>query len=114
MRPAQSTCFWILIWNVVFTTTAVEKPKGRVLSTKSLRAKSDALRLLPGARLLFSESMPTNVQSIVDYIKLFFAEYAIKVLGAVIILAVGLLVARWIGRMLQRSFERRKMEPPLR
>jgi small conductance mechanosensitive channel len=55
-----------------------------------------------------------NLQSVVDYVKLFFAQYAIKVVGAMIILAVGIYVAKWIGRMLGQSFERKQMEPPLR
>jgi small conductance mechanosensitive channel len=60
--------------------------------------------------------MPTNItfESVVDYIKLFFAQYAIKVIGAIIIFAVGIYVAKWVGRMLSQSFERKQMEPPLR
>jgi len=60
--------------------------------------------------------MPKTIdaQSVIDYVKLFFAQYAIKVLGAIIILAVGIAIARWVGRLLQSSFERKQMEPPLR
>lgn len=60
--------------------------------------------------------MPNKIdaQNVIEYVKIFFAQYALKVFGAVIILVIGIIVARWIGRLLMQSFERRKMEPPLR
>src|SRR5262245_43784373 len=58
--------------------------------------------------------MPTDFNNVIGYVKVFFAEYALKVFGAVIILTIGVLIARWVGRMLHQSFERKQMEPPLR
>lgn len=44
----------------------------------------------------------------------FFVNYGKDVAGALIILAVGLFVARWLGRLLERWLERIQMEPPVR
>ncbi len=41
-------------------------------------------------------------------------RYGFQLLGAVVILAVGLLLARWIGAMTARALERRALEPPVR
>lgn len=40
--------------------------------------------------------------------------YGVQVLGALAILAFGVLLARWVGRTLQRVLERQEMEPPVR
>lgn len=53
-------------------------------------------------------------QSVIDFIKVFIAKKGIDVAGAVIILLVGFLAARWVGRALQRSLEKKDMEPPIR
>ena len=39
-------------------------------------------------------------------------RYGFQLLGAVVILAVGLLLARWVGAVTQRALERRTFEPP--
>src|SRR5437763_324883 len=41
-------------------------------------------------------------------------RYGFQILGAVVILAVGLLAARWVGGMTSRWLELRRMEPPVR
>ena len=41
-------------------------------------------------------------------------RYGFQVLGALAILAVGFLVARWLGRMADRRFQKQQMEPPMR
>jgi len=41
-------------------------------------------------------------------------RYGFQVLGAIIILGVGLLAARWLGNITERWLERRAMEPPAR
>ena len=41
-------------------------------------------------------------------------RYGFQVLGAIVILAVGLLLARWVGAGLARALERRALEPPVR
>ncbi len=52
-----------------------------------------------------------------DFVKKFinFSEaYGASVLGAIVILIAGLLVARWLGNVLRRWLERQQMEPPVR
>src|SRR6266540_6685358 len=41
-------------------------------------------------------------------------RYGFQVLGAVVILAVGFLVARWLGNTADRRFQKQQMEPPMR
>ena len=41
-------------------------------------------------------------------------RYGFQVLGAIVILIVGAVVARWSGRLLERRLESQAMEPPLR
>jgi len=44
----------------------------------------------------------------------FLTRYGLQVLGALAILAVGLLVARWLGGVADRRFQKTQMEPPMR
>jgi small conductance mechanosensitive channel len=41
-------------------------------------------------------------------------RYGFQILGAVVILAIGAVVARWVGNITQRALDRRAMEPPVR
>ncbi len=41
-------------------------------------------------------------------------RYGFQVLGAIAILAVGLLVARWLGGVADQRFQKQHMEPPMR
>ena len=41
-------------------------------------------------------------------------RYGFQVLGAIVILAVGFLVARWLGGMADQRFQKQQMEPPMR
>ena len=41
-------------------------------------------------------------------------RYGLQVLGAVAILVVGVLVARWLGRLADQRFQKTQMEPPMR
>ena len=41
-------------------------------------------------------------------------RYGFQILGALVILGVGLLIARWVGNLLGQWLERRAMEPPVR
>ena len=41
-------------------------------------------------------------------------RYGFQVIGAIVILAVGALVSRWLGRLLHTRLERQEMEPPMR
>ncbi len=49
-----------------------------------------------------------------DTLVQFSTEYGMKVIGAIIILIVGLLFARWVGNSLQRWLGKQQMEPPVR
>lgn len=48
--------------------------------------------------------------TIINYLTL----YGFQVLGAFVILTIGWLVARWIGRLTQRWLEKHQLEPPIR
>src|SRR5664280_1309437 len=48
--------------------------------------------------------------TIISYLTL----YGFQVLGALVILAIGWLVARWTGRLTQRWLEKQQLEPPIR
>ena len=41
-------------------------------------------------------------------------RYGFQLVGAIVILAVGILIARWLGNLTQRWLERQAMEPPVR
>jgi small conductance mechanosensitive channel len=41
-------------------------------------------------------------------------RYGFQVLGAIAILAVGFLIARWLGGMADQRFQKQQMEPPMR
>jgi small conductance mechanosensitive channel len=43
----------------------------------------------------------------------FLTEYGFQIIGAVIILCIGIIIAWWIGRALGRWLEARKIEPPI-
>ena len=49
-------------------------------------------------------------QSIIN----FFVAYGIQIVGALIIIACGLLAARWLGNVVQRWLTRKELEPPVR
>ncbi|MBI4246859.1 MAG: mechanosensitive ion channel family protein [Candidatus Rokubacteria bacterium] len=41
-------------------------------------------------------------------------RYGFQLLGALVIIAVGLVAARWLGALADRALQRRRLEPPLR
>ena len=41
-------------------------------------------------------------------------KYGLQALGAIVILGVGLLLARWVGNLTQKWLQRQEMEPPIR
>lgn len=53
--------------------------------------------------------MPT-----MDLITEYVIRYGFQVLGAVLVFAVGALVARWTGKLAQQRLEHQDMEPPVR
>lgn len=44
----------------------------------------------------------------------FFIQYGFRLLGAAVIMVVGLLIARWLGNLLMAKLNKREMEPPVR
>ena len=44
----------------------------------------------------------------------FFINYGMQIVGALIILGGGFIVARWLGKILQGWLERKELEPPVR
>jgi small conductance mechanosensitive channel len=44
----------------------------------------------------------------------FFVAYGIQIVGALIIIACGLIAARWLGNVVQRWLTRKELEPPVR
>ena len=44
----------------------------------------------------------------------FFVAYGIQIVGALIIVACGLIAARWLGNVVQRWLTRKELEPPVR
>jgi small conductance mechanosensitive channel len=44
----------------------------------------------------------------------FLTDYGIQIIGALIILAIGALIARWVGRKADQWFSKRRIEPPIR
>jgi small conductance mechanosensitive channel len=44
----------------------------------------------------------------------FLTDYGFQIVGALIILAIGLIVAWWIGRLLNEWLEKKRVEPPIR
>jgi len=44
----------------------------------------------------------------------FLTEYGFQIIGAIIILVAGALVARWLGRVVDQWFLKRQVEPPIR
>ncbi len=61
--------------------------------------------------------MPNSNNALVktpDRIVDFFLLYGLQIIGALIILAVGFLVARWLGRLVMAWLMKRDLEPPVR
>lgn len=44
----------------------------------------------------------------------FVVQYGFQIVGALIILACGFIVAKWVGNLLMKALMRREMEPPVR
>jgi small conductance mechanosensitive channel len=59
-------------------------------------------------------SMIGNVQQVKDKLILFLTDYGMQIFGAIIILVAGILVARWLGNLVQRALNRHDLEPPVK
>lgn len=63
--------------------------------------------------------MPTKeatdtILMIKDVIIKFFVEYGFKLFGGMVILIIGILIARYIGKIVLRQLSKKDMEPPVR
>ena len=58
--------------------------------------------------------MPTDVASARDLVVGLAIRYGFQVLGALVIVAVGLAIAHWLGGLTDRWLRRQPMEPPMR
>ena len=59
------------------------------------------------------EQINSTMQHLKDKLVEFLAAYGMSIVGAIIILIAGLLVARWVGKVLQGWLEKQHMEPPV-
>ena len=50
----------------------------------------------------------------IDFLMEYVIRYGFQVLGAAIVFAAGVLVARWVGKLTQQWLDRQDMEPPVR
>jgi small conductance mechanosensitive channel len=55
-----------------------------------------------------------NVEKAREAAESFLVVYGFRIVGAVIILVVGALVATWAGRLSRRWLEKHNLEPPIR
>ncbi len=63
--------------------------------------------------------MPTKeatdtIMMIKDLVIKFFLDYGFRLLGGMIILIIGIFIARWIGKIVMRQLSKKDMEPPVR
>jgi len=54
------------------------------------------------------------IASVKDVTTDLMVRYGFQILGALVILGVGLLLARWVGNLMGQWLERRNLEPPVR
>jgi small conductance mechanosensitive channel len=55
-----------------------------------------------------------QLESLFQHVQVFLTEYAFKVVGALVVFLIGLMVARYVSRMLRGKLEKKEMEPPVR
>ncbi len=56
----------------------------------------------------------TKVEEFKQILLKFGTEYGLKVVGALIILIVGLVIARWVGNIFRGWLDKQQMEPPVK
>lgn len=55
-----------------------------------------------------------TLQQVKAFLINFGTNYGMSVIGAIIILVIGVVVARWLGNILEGRLEKQKLEPPVR
>ena len=61
-----------------------------------------------------NDSLTSTVDQVRTKVVTFLTDYGIQIVGALIILLAGALVARWIGRKVDQWFTKKQIEPPVR
>ena len=61
-----------------------------------------------------ANAVSSNVEHLKQKLVDFSAQYGLSVIGAIIILIIGTLVARWVGKVLGVWLEKQHLEPPVR
>jgi small conductance mechanosensitive channel len=61
-----------------------------------------------------ANAVSSNVEHLKQKLVDFCAQYGISVVGAIIILIIGTLVARWVGKVLGGWLDKQQLEPPVR
>jgi small conductance mechanosensitive channel len=74
------------------------------------------MRQLCGVHIIIPKEgrMPTSVLSAKEVITDLLIRYGFQLLGAVVVLVAGALLARWVGNTTGKWLETRRMEPPVR
>src|SRR4030095_7754018 len=54
------------------------------------------------------------MENVKDHVIKFLTDYGFQIIGALIILVIGALIARWVGRVCYRFFQKRQIELPMR
>src|SRR5690349_8797071 len=83
----------------------LERPTSRPFFFYS-RVHFDILRIM--------EKTAAELDNAKNFITHYYFVYGNKVLGAVIILLAGGLVARWVGKLMQRWLDGKQLEPPVK
>ena len=65
-------------------------------------------------KLLSPEFLDQLQQKLISFLVLKGADVVGAILGAILIFAIGMLVARWIGNLVTRTLSKKEMEPPVR
>src|SRR5213079_546294 len=82
----------------------------RGLLTADYHQEPVPFEIAPGCGLVHTASMDELRKEILRYL----AAYGLAVIGALIILAVGIFVARWLGRVFGDWLANKRVEPPVR
>ena len=77
---------------------------------EQIEARRDSIRA--GARMMI-ESAKNDPETFWREVGETILHFGIKVLAALLIFGIGILLIRWVQRILKRSFERRKTEPTI-
>ncbi len=69
--------------------------------------------MIPRTREGDMEEPIGTIQKLLGMVVEFFVNYSFQVIGAIAVLIIGFFVSRWVGRLLMRAMEKRKMDVTL-